>query len=142
MKTVRAMLVRLAGLFRRKQLESEMNEELRAHFDALIERNLAAGMSLDEARHAALRTFGGVAQIAERARDERRSAWAITCCRMCAMPYGNCGKRPALPSLPCSPAHSVLAEHRHFQPNACSPRREDRSNGGVARWMNEMPNAG
>ena len=69
------MLVRFAGLFHQKRREAEMNEELRAHLDALIERNLAAGMSRDEARYAAQRAFGGVAQIAERARDERRSAW-------------------------------------------------------------------
>jgi macrolide transport system ATP-binding/permease protein len=75
MKTLRAMFVRLVGLFRRQRHEAEMNEELRGHLDGLIERNVAAGMSPDEARYAALRAFGGVAQIAERARDERRSAW-------------------------------------------------------------------
>jgi predicted permease len=52
-----------------------MNDELRAHLEGLIERNVAAGMSPDEARHAALRVFGGVEQIKERARDERRSVW-------------------------------------------------------------------
>src|SRR5688500_12151315 len=75
MKTLRAMVVRFVGLFRRKQHETEMNEELRVHLDGLIERNLASGMTPDEARYTALRTFGGVEQIAERARDERRSAW-------------------------------------------------------------------
>src|SRR3954453_8673352 len=75
MKTLRAAFVRFAGLFRRKQHEAEMSEELRAHLDGLIDRNLAAGMSPTEARQAALRTFGGVEQIKERARDERRSAW-------------------------------------------------------------------
>ena len=53
-----------------------MNAELQAHLDGLIERNIAAGMSPEDARHAALRTFGGLAQIAERARDEQRSLWA------------------------------------------------------------------
>lgn len=52
-----------------------MSEELQAHLEALIERNIAAGMSPDDARQAALRTFGGVAQIEERARDERRNVW-------------------------------------------------------------------
>lgn len=75
MKTIRAILIRFAGLFRRKQLEAEISEELCVHLDALTERNLAAGMSPDEARYAALRTFGGMAQIQERARDERRSLW-------------------------------------------------------------------
>lgn len=76
MRTLRALFTRLFGLFRRQQLEAEMNEELRAHLDALTERNLAAGMSPDEARCAALRTFGGVEQIKERARDGRRLIWA------------------------------------------------------------------
>jgi predicted permease len=75
MKTLRAMFVRLAGLFRRKRHEAEMNEELRAHLEGLIERNLAAGMPVEQARYAALREFGGVEQIKERARDERRSLW-------------------------------------------------------------------
>jgi hypothetical protein len=75
MKTLRAFIVRLAGLLRRQTHETEMAEELHAHLDGLIERNLAAGMSPEDARFAALRTFGGVAQITERARDERRSAW-------------------------------------------------------------------
>ena len=52
-----------------------MNAELRAHLDVLTERNVAAGMSPEEARFAAQRDFGGVAQIQERARDERRSVW-------------------------------------------------------------------
>ncbi|MEO5961463.1 MAG: ABC transporter permease [Opitutaceae bacterium] len=75
MRQVRAMLHRLRGLFRRRTLKTEMNAELQAHLDGLIERNLAAGMAAAEARHAAMRTFGGIAQIAERARDERRSVW-------------------------------------------------------------------
>jgi predicted permease len=69
------MLQRLRGVFRRRALEAEMNAELQAHLDGLIERNRAAGMSPEEARHAALRAFGGVTQVAEEARDERRSAW-------------------------------------------------------------------
>src|SRR5688572_20834113 len=75
MPRFRPILHRLCGLFRRRTLESEMTEELRGHLDALVEHNLAAGMSPEDARYAALRTFGGVAQIAERARDERRSIW-------------------------------------------------------------------
>ncbi len=75
MRRFRSLLHRLRGLFRRRSLESQMNEEMQAHLDGLTERNLAAGMPPDEARYAALRTFGGVAQIAEKARDERRSIW-------------------------------------------------------------------
>ena len=75
MNTLRAMFVRLAGLFHRKRHETEMNAELRAHLDGLIERNVAAGMSPNEARLAAQRKFGGTAQVQERCRDERRFIW-------------------------------------------------------------------
>ncbi len=52
-----------------------MQAEMEVHLEGLMERNLAAGMSAEEARYAARRDFGGVEQIKERARDERRSVW-------------------------------------------------------------------
>ena len=48
-----------------------MAEEMQAHVDLLTERNIAAGMSPEEARNAALRQFGGVEQIKEVAREQR-----------------------------------------------------------------------
>lgn len=62
---------KLCALFSRRRLEREMAEEMQAHLDELTERNIAAGLSPEEARYAALRAFGGVEQIKERARDER-----------------------------------------------------------------------
>ena len=53
-----------------------MAEEIRQHVDLLIERNIAAGISPNEARNAALRDFGGVEQIKEAARDQRIWRWA------------------------------------------------------------------
>lgn len=49
-----------------------MAAELQAHLDGLTERHIANGMSPDEARAAARREFGGLEQIKERAREERR----------------------------------------------------------------------
>ena len=66
---------KLCALFSRGRLEREMAEEMQAHLDGLAERNVAAGMSPEEARSAALRAFGGVEQIKEQARDERRFLW-------------------------------------------------------------------
>ena len=66
---------RFRALFSRSRHEREMAEEMQAHLDGLAERNVAAGMSPEEARFAALRAFGGVEQIKERARDERRLLW-------------------------------------------------------------------
>ena len=53
-----------------------MAEEMNAHLELLTERNLAAGMSPEEARHAALRDFGGIEQIKEAAREQRIWRWA------------------------------------------------------------------
>ncbi len=66
---------KFCALFFRHRFEREMSDEMQAHLDGLTERNLAAGMTSAEARYAAIRTFGGIDQIKERARDERRSVW-------------------------------------------------------------------
>src|ERR1700736_4103413 len=76
MPHVRAWFSRLFGLFRKERRESEMAEEIQAHVDLLTERNIAAGMSPNDARNAALREFGGVEQIKEVAREQRVWMWA------------------------------------------------------------------
>jgi len=53
-----------------------MAEEMQAHIDLLTERNIAAGMSPEEARSAALRQFGGIEQAKEVAREQRVWRWA------------------------------------------------------------------
>jgi predicted permease len=62
-------------LFRRRALEAEMAEELALHLEARTRENLAAGMSPEAARYAALRRFGGVEQVKERCRDQQRHPW-------------------------------------------------------------------
>jgi predicted permease len=52
-----------------------MADEMRHHLDGLTDRHVAAGMAPDEARRAALRQFGAVAQIAEDCRDQRYTQW-------------------------------------------------------------------
>ena len=63
--------VRLRTLFHPRQADQELNEELREHLAQQIEANLASGMSAEQARTAALRDLGGVAQIEEQCRDVR-----------------------------------------------------------------------
>ena len=66
---------KLGALFRRRKLDVEMAEELRGHLELQTERNLAAGMSPEEACYAARRQFGGVEQIKELARAQRGWPW-------------------------------------------------------------------
>jgi len=68
--------MRFSSLVRRGRADEELDKELRFHLDQQIEENLAAGMPLSEARFAAMRRLGGVAQIQEECRDMRRMNYA------------------------------------------------------------------
>src|ERR1700688_2734135 len=63
----------LRSLFRKQTVERELGSELRFHIERQVEENLAAGMSPQEARRAAVREFGGVEQVKEDCRDTRRA---------------------------------------------------------------------
>jgi predicted permease len=57
--------LRLRSLIRRNRMNADLNEELRDHIDRQIEENLARGMNKEEARLAALRTFGNLVALRE-----------------------------------------------------------------------------
>ncbi|HEX4783741.1 MAG TPA: ABC transporter permease, partial [Candidatus Sulfotelmatobacter sp.] len=61
----------LRDRFRGKQVDQELSDELRDHLEQQIQVNREKGMSTDEARQAALRVMGGVAQIEQQCRDAR-----------------------------------------------------------------------
>jgi len=64
--------VRLRSLFLRKQQDAELDEELRDHIERQTEENLARGMGEEEARIAALRTFGNFVVV----REQTHESWA------------------------------------------------------------------
>jgi putative ABC transport system permease protein len=64
--------LRLRSLFRRRQVEQELDEELRYHIDRQIDEHIAKGMTMKEARYAASRALGGIEQRKEECRDMRR----------------------------------------------------------------------
>jgi len=66
------------ALFRKEQLDQEMDEEMRAHIELRTQANIEAGMNPDEARYAALRGFGGMEQVKEVCRDLRGVGWIET----------------------------------------------------------------
>ena len=71
MRWLGKLLLRWRSLFRRRDVEHELDAELHFHLQQQIEENLAAGMSPEEARYAARRTIGGIEQIREGCRDAR-----------------------------------------------------------------------
>src|SRR5690242_5756956 len=50
-------------LFRSRQLDDEVDEELRAHLEELVERNIRAGLHPIEARRGAMAEMGGLTSI-------------------------------------------------------------------------------
>jgi predicted permease len=72
-RRARSALARFLGFGWRDEMADRFDEEARYHIDMQIERNVAAGMSREEARRAALVAFGGRDRFGEAARDEVRS---------------------------------------------------------------------
>ncbi len=72
MRMLDKVRLRLRSLFRRPNVEFELETELRFHLDQLIEENISSGMPPEEARRAAQRMIGGIAQYKEECRDMRR----------------------------------------------------------------------
>src|SRR5262249_39240377 len=63
--------LRLRSLFRRSQVEEELDEEIRYHIERQIEEHISKGMTEEEARYAALHAIGGVERRKEECRDMR-----------------------------------------------------------------------
>ncbi|HEY2470862.1 MAG TPA: ABC transporter permease [Terracidiphilus sp.] len=71
MDWIRTLLSRLTAHFRGRSLDGDLEDEFGAHIELATAENIRKGMSPPEARTAALRAFGGVAQTRETYRTER-----------------------------------------------------------------------
>jgi predicted permease len=71
MRWMRALFVRIAGLFGTRRRERELAEEMESHLQMHIEDNLRTGVSAEEARRQALIMLGGVEQTKEIYRERR-----------------------------------------------------------------------
>src|SRR5258706_8694733 len=67
--------LRLRSIFRGRQVERELDEELRFHLDFKIAEGVDGGLSPEDARFAALRAMNGLDQRKEQMRDARRIHW-------------------------------------------------------------------
>ena len=75
MRSWRILRTGLASLVFRGRSEADLDEELRFHVDRETERLVAAGAEPHEARHQALRAFGGIEVMKEECRDSRGTAF-------------------------------------------------------------------
>lgn len=67
--------LRLRSLFRRENVEHELDDELRYHLERKIEEFIDQGLKPEEARYAAIRATDGIAQRKEECRDLRHLNW-------------------------------------------------------------------
>lgn len=65
------VLLRLRSLFKRDSVERELDEELRFHFERLVEVHLRNGLTREDATRRARLELGGVDQIKEEHHDAR-----------------------------------------------------------------------
>jgi putative ABC transport system permease protein len=72
---------RLKALFSKGRVEDDLSEELQFHLRNEIQKNTAAGMTPEEARYTAFRTFGGVDQVKEQCRDVRATRFIEELCQ-------------------------------------------------------------
>lgn len=69
---------RVRALLRRQSAETELEEELRFHWERQVEKYVAAGKGREEAQRLARFGFGGVEQVKEECRDARGLSWLET----------------------------------------------------------------
>ena len=66
------LTMRIRMFFARDAASSQLDDELQFHLERQIAENISAGLSPDQARHAALRAFGNPALL----RDQTRATWS------------------------------------------------------------------
>lgn len=72
---LRRLVQRLLSSFRSGRAERDLAREIEAHLRLLEDEFIAKGVSAADARYAAKRAFGGVAQVKEHHRDARSFRW-------------------------------------------------------------------
>src|SRR5271165_5033195 len=78
MISLRASFLRFVSMFRREQLDTDLEAEMSSHLYFAFQDNLNAGMSPAEAHRQALIQFGGPQQAKENHRDSRGVPWLET----------------------------------------------------------------
>ncbi len=71
MSWLRASWLRIFNLFRKEQLDRDLQDELANHLELHVQDNLRSGMTLEQARRTALLQLGGLEQTKESVRDHR-----------------------------------------------------------------------
>ena len=65
----------IRNLFSSRRRDTDLDQEVRAHLEMLVEENIRAGMTPQEAQRAARIELGGSEQVKEQVRDVRIGNW-------------------------------------------------------------------
>lgn len=99
MFSIRRFQVLLSLLFRRETVETELDAEVQAFFDAMVERYIEQGLSAEEARRFARLNFEHPEQVKEKVRDRRTGAMFSSFLRDVKYAWRTLRKSPAFTSV-------------------------------------------
>src|SRR5262245_57618979 len=95
MTRLRVFLLRLSAIGRSRRMDREIEEEIASHLAEAAEEYLQQGLSPEDARRAARRSFGGVTQTKEAYRSVRSFMWLDDLARDVRHAHRALGKSPA-----------------------------------------------
>lgn len=95
MTRLRVLLFRLGALVRARQMDRELDDEIAAHLAEAADEYRRQGLSPEDARRAARRSFGGVVRAREVHREVRTFAWLEELPRDARYALRTLGRNPA-----------------------------------------------
>ncbi len=97
--TIRRLVEGMLALMRKRRLDRELEDEILAHLELAERDAMARGLSPDEARRAARRSFGGIEQVKEEHRDRRGFEWIETLLRDLRFGLGSLLRAPGFTAV-------------------------------------------
>ena len=94
-----SLMDRLSNLFRRRDINRDIDEELEFHIEARVADNMDTGMSAGEARRDALLKFGSAAATREETRDANIVVVFDTLKQDLSIAARSLRRRPGFPSI-------------------------------------------
>src|SRR5450755_2004691 len=89
----------LRNLFSGRRADAELDEEVRAHLELLIDEKIRAGMAADEARRAARMELGGIEQVKEGVREVQMGNWLRSVMSDCRYGLRQFRERPGVTAI-------------------------------------------
>src|SRR5215475_65448 len=97
------LFAKTASFFRNlvstRHVDGDLDREVRAHLDLLIEEKIRAGLTRHDAERAARLELGGVEQIKEQVRDQRLGNWLQSVLADCRYALRQLRKHPGFTAV-------------------------------------------